>query len=343
MGYLKSHRNNYLEQKIVRNHDEDTYMYKKGDFEPIISEEQWDRCRQIRDGRKRTVHFFSDKGKEIPHTAGVNTKKDIWTRKLKCRCGCSFRKNKWRKNSDGEVVYGYKCYNQLNNGSKAIREDSGLSGDRYCDLRELADWKLEMMARGIFQILFSNQELIERKVEELLSKKGNYSRSSSNHKTAEIEYQIKKIEKRMEALATMRMDGELSKEEYLKLKEGLERELAEQRKALTSITDREERIVKRKVDVDTSYVKTVVQEKLDFAQLQVDRGLLDKLVDKIVPETEEIFSWYMNFGFAEESDEEKELIFEFTIGFKEAREYKKARGGMLRNNQWNDLTVRIYI
>ena len=147
----------------------------------------------------------------------------------------------------------------------------------------------------------------------------------------------------MEALATMRMDGELSKEEYLKLKEGLERELAEQRKALTSITDREERIVKRKVDVDTSYVKTVVQEKLDFAQLQVDRGLLDKLVDKIVPETEEIFSWYMNFGFAEESDEEKELIFEFTIGFKEAREYKKARGGMLRNNQWNDLTVRIYI
>lgn len=36
-AYLKSRRNNFLDQKIIINRDENTYLYVKGDFEPIIS------------------------------------------------------------------------------------------------------------------------------------------------------------------------------------------------------------------------------------------------------------------------------------------------------------------
>jgi hypothetical protein len=35
--------------------------------------------------------------------------------------------------------------------------------------------------------------------------------------------------------------------------------------------------------------------------------------------------------------------FEFPIGFDEALEYKKAHGQYLRRNQWQDLTVHVYI
>lgn len=42
MGYIcynKSRSNNYLEQKRINNLDEDSYVYVKDDFEPIVSEE----------------------------------------------------------------------------------------------------------------------------------------------------------------------------------------------------------------------------------------------------------------------------------------------------------------
>lgn len=90
-----------------------TYLYVKGDFEPIISEEQWDRCKQIRQQRTRYSKFRTENG-EVLHKTGIHESGDVWTKKLKCRCGYKMRKNKWRKNKNGEVNYGYKCYNQLN-------------------------------------------------------------------------------------------------------------------------------------------------------------------------------------------------------------------------------------
>ncbi len=39
MAYGKSFSNNYLEQKRVNNHNSDTYMYARADFEAIITEE----------------------------------------------------------------------------------------------------------------------------------------------------------------------------------------------------------------------------------------------------------------------------------------------------------------
>lgn len=106
---LKSRRNNFLDQKIIRNRDEDTYLYVKGDFEPIISEEQWDRCRQIREQRVRRNKILTENG-EKSHLTGVHTSDDVWTKKLRCRCGYRMRRNKWRKNRNGELIYGYKCY-----------------------------------------------------------------------------------------------------------------------------------------------------------------------------------------------------------------------------------------
>ena len=108
-AYLKSRRNNFLDQKIIRNRDEDTYLYVKGDFEPIISEEQWDRCRQIREQRVRRNKILTENG-EKSHLTGVHTSDDVWTKKLRCRCGYRMRRNKWRKNRNGKLIYGYKCY-----------------------------------------------------------------------------------------------------------------------------------------------------------------------------------------------------------------------------------------
>ena len=53
--YNKSHSDGYLTQKRVKNLDESSYVYVKGDFEPLVSEETWDRCQQILTSKSERV------------------------------------------------------------------------------------------------------------------------------------------------------------------------------------------------------------------------------------------------------------------------------------------------
>ena len=57
----------------------------------------------------------------------------------------NFPKNKWRTNQRGDTVYGYQCYNQVNNGSKGFREKNGLDG---WILRYSYGWRLEARSYG---------------------------------------------------------------------------------------------------------------------------------------------------------------------------------------------------
>ena len=151
--YLKSYSNNYLEQKRIKNLDESTYLYVKGDFEPIIPEEVFKRCEEIR--KTRTTKMIVNKGER---TYGKRASQDVWLRKLRCACGSTFRKNKWRTNQRGDTVYGYQCYNQVNNGSKVFREKNGLDTDGYCDIRMIGDWKLDLMAKKIFEAIWTDRK-----------------------------------------------------------------------------------------------------------------------------------------------------------------------------------------
>ena len=83
--------------------------------------------------------------------------------------------------------------------------------------------------------------------------------------------------------------------------------------------------------------------KMDFTDHRIDRDVIGQFVGTIVPVTETCFNWYMNFDLADKSDEMKRLVWEFTIDYKEAKSYRKERDGMLRQNPWHDLTVRVFM
>ena len=59
----------------------DTYLYIKGKYEPIISEEQWDRCKERREQKKRHCHYLTQNG-EVRKESGIYSSKDIWSKKL---------------------------------------------------------------------------------------------------------------------------------------------------------------------------------------------------------------------------------------------------------------------
>ena len=67
------------------------------------------------------------------------------------------------------------------------------------------------------------------------------------------------------------------------------------------------------------------------------------IVKKIVPNTTLDFTWYLNLFPRQEGDEDRDYreIKTFIIGYKTAKEFRKTRHTLLRENQWQDLMVRI--
>ncbi len=338
MGYLKSFRNNFLDQKTIINHDEDTYLYVKGDFEPIISEEIWDKCKEIRESKRGKCRHKNGKSA----TNGVRCSDDIWVKKMICRCGYHFRKDKWHFNKTG-VTFGYKCYNQLNNGSKKAREDAGLPSDKFCDMGTIADWKLDMMIWHIFQKL---KPITADVIEEAYKIYTSCSVDSPQvAKTAILECEAKlgRAKQKIDNLTEMRMGGEITKEEYQNYRTKVDIEIVKLEQELIELRAQEKpKYTVAQPSITFDEFKQLLSDEVDLTNPLIDRSVIEKIVYKILPNTSQDFKWYLNL-MPHKSDEEYAEIQCFTIRFAEARSYRKMRGEMLRENQWRDLVVRIYI
>ena len=337
--YLKSSRNNYLDQKVIRNTDESTYMYVKGDFEPIISEEMWYKCKELRE-QKLKIRGIKD-GK--PVKSGDRKSNDIWVKKMICKCGCHFRKDKWHRNKTG-LTYGYKCYNVLNNGSKQSRIKAGVDADMYCDMGAIADWKMDMMCYFIFEMLSLKPDGFIKELESFY--KNSTKTSGTDYHTILKNYQLQldKEKSKLENLTIMRMEGEISKEEYLEYK----------LKTTSNITRFEQEIERLKnvilqserapdTDISSSKIFELLKAELDLTCPRIKRGMIEAFVNKVVPRHSREFDWYLNLVPHRDSDNSGyKVVVEFTIGFDKAKQYREKRGGMLRSNQWTDVVVHVY-
>ena len=147
--YNKSHSDGYLTQKRVKNLDESSYIYVKGNFEPLVSEETWDRCQQILNSKSARV--IDENGKK--HKYMRNTPKSIWTAKLRCNCGAGFIQFKWRVNRDGAVIHGFQCYRRTRKPSISYLQEHGLDLNISCQIKAICEWKLDLMAEKVLQHL----------------------------------------------------------------------------------------------------------------------------------------------------------------------------------------------
>lgn len=85
---------------------------------------------------------------------------------------------------------------------------------------------------------------------------------------------------------------------------------------------------------------------LDFVSpnsTDIDENIIDKFVTQIKVESETEFSWYLCFDSKENFNTEKKLYCTFTISFKDALKYRNKRKQLLRQNQYKDLEVSLYI
>lgn len=331
MGYKKSQRNNFLDQKTIINRDESTYMYVKGNFEPIISEEQWEHCRQIRESRTR-VRLVEKEGELTIEKKGFRVLQDIWSQRLRCACGSSMRRNKWRKRNDGTTPVGYRCYSQLNMGANQVSKDNSIA----CTVHSVCGWKLELMAEMIFKKILKNEKLFDRAVKKFIDSR-RIEENEIKRIKGDFYNEIKAISGKVNRLIDMRMEGELSKEEYLEMRGKVEEEKKQAEQRLADFEKQVEGRTNLSVTQEEGreLLTNMIKSGAKFAE-----DLVSVFVSKIQVVSDTEFVWLLSFNTNDDIMEENS--FDLLVKYNDALAFRKKRKEMLRENQWSDLHVRVY-
>jgi hypothetical protein len=293
MGYLvygKSFSNNYLEQKRVINGDKSTQIMIKGEFESIISEENWHKAEAIRKSRLSPALIPSiEAHRNKTHTQRQTV--DLWAKKLLCSCGGHFRKNRWHKNKLKEWSYGYDCYNKLNNGTAKKRREAGMDDTGYCDMTMIADWKLEMMAKTVFSQLWGER----REAVQLACKMIRENFTADRPQIVDhshIAAQIARIENRISNLVDMRTDGDISKEEYRSRRSKLEVELESAKEELTESPAISP--ISKEFHLRWSEIEQTLNQLIDLSGDKVGEEIVDKFIRRITPLGNNRYTFHMN-------------------------------------------------
>lgn len=339
IAYNKSFTVDYIEHKRRAIKDTDKHVYVKGNFPAIISDEMYNKAQKIRNSKRRKV----DDNRAI----GKCMSRDKWGSKLVCNCGNSFKRLLWNTKKNGEICYGYTCYNIVNHKSKSFREANNLDTEGYCDVQSICDWRLDLMLKTILQRLWSNpKESVQVLVEEIAD---NYTENNCimDVDKAKLLRERSRVQTRLEALLDMRLDGSIGDEAFnskqSQLKERLD-QIEVELKANEDIV-----VVEKTEDVSDAVLKVteVLERMCDLEQKQVKEELVDGLIRRITPNEQGTYKWY----FKGENDDEESKFSEdnyilydnFIIGFETARSFRKKYGNYLRKNQWKDLKVEVYI
>ena len=335
--YRKSQCVNFLDHTRVKT-DKSEHIYVKGNFPAIVSDEIWQAAQEKKNRNSIIVHDMIRRGKKPA--------KDRWVKVMKCQCGVSFKRYKWRTNQTGEEVFGYQCTNQVLHRKRSFIEKQGLDGSGYCNVPSVPQWHLEYQLKRILQLAWHNPN---DTIEKLIS---NIEKSyvETDNKSADIgrlTREQKRLETRLKMLTDMRLDGEVDKDTYAEKKTEISVRLADIEKKIGQkdirndiSNDEEDR------DVIFARIREALSKTADTDGKFLDETLVKQLVERVVPHEDGTFKWFLNIGrdpisvFSEDSYTE---YCRFEICFYEVNAYRKRFGNFIRRSQWKDIHVQVYI
>lgn len=207
-------------------------------------------------------------------------------------------------------------------------------------MRAICGWKLEMIAKAVFRKMWKDSELLEKSIKifmnETVMEQQDIDRIRNGYRL-----EIKKLSEKAERLIEMRLNGEIDRDNYLRLKATVD---ADKRQVEQQLLDYEN--LPRVLQAHPFSKEEIKKYLLDFispTNTDFDENIIDKFVTQIKVESETEFSWYLRFDVKVDVNLEKKLYCIFTIPFKEALKYRNKRKQILRKNQYNELVAKVYI
>ena len=336
IGYKKQRVISYLGHKRENTTDRSKIEYIKGNFQPIITERLWNRAQEICASKRHYAESFN---------AGLHKSEDVFAKKLKCSCGSTFKRYKWRTNKNKNVEYGYRCNSQVRYTRKEFREKYGLSTAGFCDIPSVCKWKLDLMMRVIVQMIWKDPDQTVLRLQKCIERLFVDEKNEMDPVVIErdnLDRRLEQAQKRQDQLIIMRADQLIADDKYIEMAAKIEKELLDIRERLAEI---DEKTPEKDTDKERVFHLNEINQKLQFfsdIEHFSDDRMVDSFVDKVVVCENRKFLWYLNLTGDDTSDNpDYSSVMTFKIGFDQARKYRKDHGSFLRESQWEDLTVEI--
>lgn len=349
--YFKSYTENPITHKRKKINDISKRHIVEGRHEAIIDPQIWDKVQEGIDSRINRDLTNAHRG--------LMLNQDVYCRKMRCECGRRFRRDKGRKAG----MATYRCYNIIENGSKAQRGKEGLSTEGSCSLPGIIDWKLDFYTMKVFQFLSLETGTVKGAIMDALDecyvdkKEGIVPKAEIKN----LENAIQKLEKRIGNLVDMRADGEISKDDFIDRRMSAEQEIIEKRKQLAKA-----QCIKENYDAKKECLKEAekfLDEALHFDQLCISKELVEIYVNSIKVYNDNTFEYNIRLNPKSDSDRpEKDnenyricdgksvhkidnsnaaTLHEFCIGYDEAKAYANSLGRKVNRLHWQDVKIRI--
>ena len=279
---------------------------------------------------------------------GTRIPQHLWVKKLRCRCGSGYNRFKWRVLQNGTPIYGYQCNYRAQNPAKSFVEKNHLAGQKSCDAISICEWKLDLMAKQIFDQLWGDQREAVLKACKMVESCMLAAAMQSDVGKAELQSKADKLEQRILNLGQMRADGELTKEQYQKLYAQATKELEALQEKMGGQPNEQE----KSSGFDLDKIKKGLSQMVDISTPKISEELIEEFVEAVTPIENHHYRWKMNFGENKAAQESSNLlepenppVLAFTIDFEAARKfrYTNSMPTQFRKRDWNDLTVEVYL
>ena len=133
-----------------------------------ITKEDFDKVQKMLDEKSTKIYMNKKQRIGVP--------KSIWTKKIKCQCGSSFHRRIYHKNAY-ETTYGYVCYRRKQYGGYEIRKKRGLDISDACNIKMIAEWKLDIMYSILIKFILENKKEIVLSSNNTIGKAMNYRKN----------------------------------------------------------------------------------------------------------------------------------------------------------------------
>ena len=292
--YHKQWTPDYLEQKMIRNHGEIEYTVVQGTHEPIVSVEEFEAVQRIMSS-KRTV--ITDPKTRTEFVVGKPKPTSVWSELMKCECGHNIHKKKWLKYK-GKTSYAFQCAATIKTGTFSARMKKGLSTNGICRVPMIPQWKMEMMAKYIFDQYSRETEGIIDLALSIINKHKDDEEPQQDNTALIRQYDDEKtkLQKRLDNLIEMRADGEITKDYFLNKTTEIEARLKTIEDELAKLKPQEQNQTKP-CDLDERialFKYFLMQSIYPSDDENIPEDIIRAFVSKIIVH-ESSFDWYLRF------------------------------------------------
>lgn len=343
---------------VKRINNRDKAEYTKGDFESIISEEDFNKVQAI----------FANKAlnKENKYTLATckylkPTIDNMWLRKLYCSCGSAFSRNKWhKKGTTIRIEYGYNCKKKRMTKGRDYRLKHGLPLiDDMCNVNDFSEIKLLTMAQYIIKQYWDDNDNLFETVVNIVN--DCYQSNDTDGTLAEInryEELIKSIETEIKKYQKGYELGIYDENEIAEKVKACRKKIKDFRTEQDILQSKIKQIESKEDIIQNLYTKLEEFKSDERALL----GIVDSLVYMIIVH-EDYFLWVLRpsidnaVSVDKRNTKQKELIdlveaealqnikFEKTIDFDEYNNYRHKLSGLnfARKDNFKDIVMKVAV